>query len=1375
MTEPHDIEDTETDEPVRRSGRRRVARVAVSVLASLVALVIAALLVLDTGPGHRFVANQVRGLEFENGMRIEIGRIGGSLYSKMVLHDLRVRDVEDEFLFSPEVHVDWRPFAYLFGHVDIRSATAERMVLRHLPALREVPDTGEPLLPDIDIDVGKLAIDRFIAEAPVAGERRFATIGGTAHIADGRAQVKLDMHTLGEQGGAGGDRLALDLDAVPEENRLKIALGLQAPKDGVIAAMAGVKRPLALEVTGSGDWAAWNGTMSARSGKQVVARLNLTARDGTFAAKGSAGVGTLFGGAAGRLLGPGTRIDLAAGLDERRADMSGFVASDAFRLDMNGLIDFSKNSVKDLRLDLLFPKPSALAENLRVSGMGATLTLDGAFASPRIRYAVSADRIDGFDEVAGGKLANVRIDGDIAIEGPRILSDNIRIRSDRIDATAVLLVNRETGLYSGTIDGRVDDYRLVSVGIFSVDSNAKLESRRSGGFALEGRVGARSTSLLNGMLRDFLGGNFAAASDVRYSSDGSLNLSNLRLEAPDLHVEGGQASYSTDGRIALIADGISDRHGKIGVRVAGTIRDPEATITAERPDLGIGLANLDAKVLGVQDGYRFDVTSDSDYGPLRADVTLATRGGSAITINSAELSGVGFAGSLQQTPAGPFAGRLTAKGNGLGGVVRLQAEGRYQRADFNIRANDTVFDGPARLAIGSAIIDGRAILRDRLDLAADMQLADTRFGNFNLAAGRIRIDYREGRGRVGALVEGTRAVPFRLAANASLEPGLWRVMLDGKSRGIALRTPSAARIVPGDDGYELLPTRIDIGSGNIKLAGHFGDAIKLQGRFEAVNVALLNAFLPGVGIGGKATGSLDFVQASPTAFPRADARLRLDNFTRTTAASVSEPVDVNFVGKLLADGGEARAVFRQRGSVIGRMAATLRPLPPAAGPWQERLMGAPLSGGVRYNGPAETVFSFAGQPGQNLSGSLGIAADFSCRVQDPCLTGVVRGNDLTYVNEKYGTRLRNLDLSGKFGGNRLEIERLKADAGKGTVTGSGYIGLASDAGYPMDIALKLDQARLARSEAISTSATGDLRLTKSAGETALLSGRIRLPETRYKIIREGAAEVPRLAGVRFKPAMGRKRVTGEELAEPITAALDLVRLDVEVVAPERLYVSGMGLESEWSADFRVTGTSAEPRLAGHVRAIRGTLGFAGRSFELTEGNITFTGAQPADPQIRIVASEDIEDVAVKVNVTGRSSNPQIAFTSTPSLPQDEIVSRILFGSSIANLSPLQAVQLATSLNSLRATGGGLDPLGKLRSATGVDRLRIVGADEEAGRGTAVAAGRYLTDDIYVELITDTRGFTATQLEVSITSWLSVLSQTGGSGASSASVRIKKDY
>ena len=1404
-------EQTVVVERPRRRWGVRIAKTLAAIVIGLVVLVVAIVLGLNTGPGHRFVADQIAALEFQNGMKINVGRIEGSLYGKMTLRDLSVRDPKGEFLFSPEIDVDWRPFAYINNHVDVRSATAERMILRRTPQFNKTPpvDPNEPLLPDMDIDIGRLKVGRFVIEKPVTGARRVATIDARTHIADGRAQIDANGGTVALAGAPGGDRFKIKLDAVPANNKLDIDLDLNAPRGGVIASLAGFTEPLAIKVGGKGSWERWNGQLTANLGAGELARLGVTARNGTFTVKGPTRFARLVTGPTANLLGPITNLDLTAALADRRANLTGRVWSDAFNLTPKGVVDLSDNSFEAMKLDFELLKPSALAENLSGAGLRATLTLDGAFATPKVQYAVNAGRIvmndmglenfvasgaatvnadrimipvaakvgriTGLDTVAGGTLANVTLNGDLAIDGPRILSDNMRIRSDRIDAKLILLADMSTGVYTGAVDGRLDNYRLESVGVFNIDTDMDLKAKQDG-YALEGTVRARSTRLLNDSLKTYLGGNFVASSRVSYGSDGLARFSALRLEAPLLRVVGGTGSYSTrTGQIALNANGTSRQYGRIGVRVNGTVADPNAHITAEKPNLGIGLANVDARINGVRGGYNLALTSDSDYGPLRADVTLEMGRQLAVQVNSANLSGVDFAGRIVQAPSGPFTGQLTANGNGLGGLVRLGAQGKYQEVVFNLRAKDSVFQGPANLAIGSAIIDGRAVLYDKPLVIADAQIAGTQFGSLSIAAARVLVDYQDGRGKAKALVEGTSGVPFRISANADLQPELWRVALAGRVRGLDVRTVNPARILPRKGTYELLPTTVDFGGGNVQLAGSYGTGMKLQSRLENVDMALVNAFMPGLGIGGRASGSLDFEQANADAIPRADARLHLEDFTRTTAASISQPLDVNFVGKLLPDGGEARAVMRRRGTVVGRLVASLRPLGPGAGTWTDRLMSAPLSGGIRYNGPADTLFSFAGLTDQRLSGPIGLAADFSCRVQAPCLNGIVRGQNLTYENLTYGTKLTQMNVSGRFDGSSLQLESLTAKAGNGSLSAKGNVSLAAEQGYPMDLSVELKQAQLARSDALAAAATGSIRLTKTGAEPPLLSGTIRLPETRYQIVREGAAQVPRLTGVRFKPPRGPQRITGNEPAPASGNAFSSVRLDLHLVAPEKLYVSGMGLESEWRADFTIAGTSANPSVSGQVELIRGTLGFAGKSFELTEGLISFTGGNMFDPSVRIVATEDVEDVTVNVVVGGRAQNPEISFTSTPSLPQDELMSRILFGSSVANLSAIQAVQLASSLNSLRATGGGLNPLGKLRSAAGIDRLRILGADETTGRGTSLAAGQYLTDDIYVELITDARGFTATQLEVSLNKWLSVLSQAGGSGVNSVSARVKKNY
>src|SRR3546814_1872380 len=90
-------------------------------------------------------------------------------------------------------------------------------------------------------------------------------------------------------------------------------------------------------------------------------------------------------------------------------------------------------------------------------------------------------------------------------------------------------------------------------------------------------------------------------------------------------------------------------------------------LRAERPGLGIGLVNLEARLTGAPNGYRLAATGGTDYGPLSADVVLLTAAGPlTIDVERAALSGIGMKGRLVQSEAGPFVGRLDAAGQGLG-------------------------------------------------------------------------------------------------------------------------------------------------------------------------------------------------------------------------------------------------------------------------------------------------------------------------------------------------------------------------------------------------------------------------------------------------------------------------------------------------------------------------------------------------------------------------------------------------------------------------------------------------------------------------------------------------------------------------------------
>lgn len=1400
------VPDTETVVISRPPLWQRIAKWMAIVVAALVLLVGLLAIGVNTGPGRDLVRQQINKLTLASGLNFRIGRIDGSIYGAMVLRDVEVRDPKGVFASSPEIAVDWRPFAYLNNHIDVRSLTSPLVRVSRLPELKPVEsDPNAPFLPNIDIDVARLNVARIELAPAVSGRAHVARLSGSAHLAGGRAQIAADGATIAAPGMAGGDRLALRLDAVPDANRLDLAARIDAPATGLLAGLTGVDAPLTLVVGGKGSWQAWQGRAQGRLGGQPLADLAIRADNGRFQVRGPTHPGLYLKGPVERLAAPALDVAMDVTWRDRRAAGVVKLASQALAVEARGSLDLAENRFGDVKVEAQLRSPGAIAPNLAGRDVRAALALNGPFATPVVDYKISAAalafgetgveqlyaegrarvdsnrilvpiraraaRVTGLNAAAGGLVTNLTVQGDIALSGDRVLSDNLRLRSDRIDATAIIAADLSSGRYTGALKGRINDYAINGVGVVNLKTDAQLFTAPGGGWGIRGQVAAESRQITNDAARDFLGGNAVASARVVLDPQGIIGVSDIRLRAPEFRIVRGSGRYDPAGPIRVDADAMSTRYGPLTARVSGTLAAPQILLRAERPGLGVGLANLEARIRGRGDAYAVTATGGTDYGPFSADVVVRTGALLAVRIDAARFAGMDISGAIQQTRAGPFAGDLRFAGSGVSGSAVLAAEGDVQRADIQARALNATIPGEAGLTIGRALLSARVLLAETPQVQADAQVANLRMGETVVKTGRIKIDYQGGNGTAQAVVNGSSGVPFALAANARLSPEQWLVALQGQGSGIRFHTVAPARIAIQEGNYRLLPTQIDFDQGTVRVAGAYGDGMAIQARLDRLDLAVVNAFLPGSGVGGTATGSLDFAQTDAATFPSADARLEIDDFTRSSLATVSAPVDVSFVGKLLPDGGDARAIIKRGTTTIGRMIATLRPLPPGTGGWTERLLGAPLTGGIRYNGPAAVPFSLVGLSNQTLAGPIGIAADFSGRVRAPELTGVVRGQDLTYANETYGTQLTGMTIDGRFSNDRLILTRLAARAGEGTVTAQGEIGLSAENGFPINVTADLHNARLARSDALGATATGKITITKTL-EVAKIEGALRIPEARYEIIRQGAAEVPELTGVRRKSATGQQ---GEPAPTKPARAAGVFDLNLRLSADNRLFVSGMGLESEWSARIVVGGTTANPQVRGNMEIVRGTYSFASRRFEISRGTIRFQGATLSNPSIDIAASTTAEGITAILTIGGTAQAPQIAFSSTPTLPQEEVLSRLFFGTNVTNLSATEAIQLAAAVNSLRGSGGGLNPLGQLKAATGIDRLRILGADDTTGRGTSLAAGKYITDDIYIEIITDARGFTATQLEISLTRALSLLSQTGSFGGSSVSLRYSKDY
>jgi translocation and assembly module TamB len=1373
------------------------------VVGVLVLLLAAVLLGLNTQPGKRFIADQLGGFTTESGLNFRTSRIEGSIYGRMVLRDVEVRDPQGAFLSIPELIVDWRPFSYLHSQIDVRLFSAEMVTLARRPALKEVPsDPNAPTLPDIDLSIGRLHVGRLFVQPAVTGRRHIVSLDGSAEIADGRAKLNLNAAARRGTGVAGGDRLRLMLDALPSANRFALDAQLAAPQGGLIDSYGKLGKPLALKIGGQGDWAHWQGKATGTLAGQPLAALDVEGRNGTFHTIGQVRPGLILTGPAARLTEPAIRLDLTTRLADRTADTKLVARSDAFALDAAGLIDLAQSRFGNFTVTARVLKPGAIAPNVVAGNLRLSATLDGAFATPTIGYRAVADyvgfdatrivglsvngqaRIDadrivvpvhataraisGLNAAAGGLLTNLRLDGDIAYQDGKVATDNLRVRSDRVDATAILLADLAKGTYTGALKGRVNDYQVNGLGRINLVTDARLVPGIDNGFAIRGKVRIVTRQLDNASVRDQLGGNAVITADVGYDLAGGAVISNLRLAAPKFRVTGGQGYYRPDGRLAFRAAAQSANYGPLRLDVSGTVTRPVARLRAARPGFGVGLAGVDATLTGTARGYRVRANGQSDYGPLAVDVLLNTTGSPmSFDITNATFAGIRVAGRVVQTAAGPFAGTLTVNGQGLNGAVRLTSAGGVQRADVDLRASAARVPGPMPITVGSGVITATVLLPDSgPSIIGQFALAEVRQGTFAIQRARGRVNYANGSGRVALTAAGGQAgAPFDIAAQAQLAPDRVLANLRGTINGIAVRLARPAVASKTASGWQLAPATIVIPQGQMDVSGTFGGQTAVHAVLRSLDLSIANAFAPGLGLGGKATGTLDYTARGTV--PDVRARIDLADFTRTSSLTVSEPVDMSVLATLNDAGGDARALIRRNGSTVGRVQARLAPLGAGAS-LSERLFAAPLSGGIRYNGPAEVLWTLTGIGGQELSGPIAIGADFGGRLDRPQVTGLIRANALRYENEAYGTVLSQIAIDGRFTQSELLLNRMTARAGEGSIGASGRVGLDAASGFPVDVRVQLDNARLARGDDIDATASGTIAITNSKANGGLIQGTLTIPEARYRIVLQSAASVPELTGVRRKGAPPPKPGEGATLPSNW-------KLDIRIRADNQIFVEGMGLEAEWRTNMRVTGTTATPSVVGRLEVVRGTYSFAGKRFELARGVITFQGGL-TNPALDISANTTVEEVTATINITGYAQAPQIAFTSTPALPQDEVLSRLLFGSSVTSLSPTQALQLAAALNSLRGSGGGgLNPLGKLRSVAGIDRLRVLGADESAGRGTALAAGKYISNDVYVEIVTDARGFTATQLEVALSRALSVLSQTGSFGGSNVSLRYRKTY
>jgi translocation and assembly module TamB len=169
---------------------------------------------------------------------------------------------------------------------------------------------------------------------------------------------------------------------------------------------------------------------------------------------------------------------------------------------------------------------------------------------------------------------------------------------------------------------------------------------------------------------------------------------------------------------------------------------------------------------------------------------------------------------------------------------------------------------------------------------------------------------------------------------------------------------------------------------------------------------------------------------------------------------------------------------------------------------------------------------------------------------------------------------------------------------------------------------------------------------------------------------------------------------------------------------------------------------------------RGTYVLAGQTLTFTSGKVSFDGAglhNKLDPTLDFVAQTVSAGVTANLQITGYASAPKVQLSSMPSLPQDEILARLLFNQSAKELTPFQLAEIAQAAASLGGVGTGFNPLGTVRRSLGLDVLSIGSRSSSAGgTETTVEAGKYVTRGVFVGAKQGQSGGTQTEVQVDLT-------------------------
>jgi translocation and assembly module TamB len=602
-----------------------------------------------------------------------------------------------------------------------------------------------------------------------------------------------------------------------------------------------------------------------------------------------------------------------------------------------------------------------------------------------------------------------------------------------------------------------------------------------------------------------------------------------------------------------------------------------------------------------------------------------------------------------------------------------------------------------------------------------------------------------------------KGAPASAALRATLDLKAKRVALAALAaswHGEALRLLSPARI---DFGSRMAVDRLRLalGGATIDAAGQISPRLDLHVALADLTPALIAPFAPSLHVAGRFDA--DAALTGTTAAPGGTVTLHGTGLRETTGPAASLPP----------------ATITARAALHGRTAALDVTLDAGAASHVAVTGTAPISPSaamdLRIGGKLDLALidPIMEAAGRRVAGVVNLDLSALGTMAAPRIGGSVSLAGGSFQDFAQGVDLSKMTAVIRAEGQDLVIESFDATAGTGTIAVAGRIGALSP-NIPLDLTVTAHNAEPIQSDLLTARFDTDIHVSgavttgmKASGTIHILRASINVPNS-----------LPPSVAVLNVRRPGQKPPPPP--APPLPIALDLT-LD----APSAIFVRGHGLDAELGGHLHIGGTLAALKPSGHFDMIRGRFALVATTLTFTTGQVGFDGGDITDPSLDFVAESVSNTVTATLAVTGYASAPKITLSSSPTLPQDEILAQLLFQSSTSQLSPFQLASIATALASIAGvnTGGGVGGmLGSVRQGLGLDELSIgngignpTGATAAAGstaskneNAPTLQAGRYVAPGIYVGAAQGTTGTgTAAQVQIDIAKGLKLQTQVGG--------------